>query len=268
MMALSHCDCLVCRLEKELCFELSCESATKEYQGLAATIPALSAFPTAVDLVRDIHTPNPAHYNPTSDALILALLQQNIASDQPSLWQRILLQIFIPTIHRTSSKVTIRFPLLPRDDVSQHVLCSLVEFLPSQELRSRRSHLAFAVARKLRRSAFRWAIHEARATSREEANGSAAIPVDLLSRQESFSPAILLDEFLDQCQRARSLSQDERNLLLEFKIEGWSCLELAGRNGHSAVAIQHRVQRLVDRLRRMARQRRSDPPRQLPLFPE
>ena len=38
----------------------------------------------------------------------------------------------------------------------------------------------------------------------------------------------------------------ERRILTESKIEGLSCRELSQRNGHSAVAIQHRIQRLID----------------------
>lgn len=268
MIARSHCDCMVCRVEKHLIVELSYDSANQEFRQLSVLNPVLSAFPTPVDLLRHIHAPNPDHHNSSADPLILELLKQNRACPHPCLWQRILLQLFIPTMHRTTSQVTAAFPSLARDDVSEHVICSFLEFLESPEMRTRRSHLAFTVARKLRRSAFRWAIREARGTSWEESDGSLTRRPDSLSCEESFSAPILLHEFLDQCQRIRSLSQDERDLLVQFKIEGLSCEEIAGRNGHSAVAVQHRVQRLVDRLRRIAGQRTGNPPRQLPLFPE
>lgn len=268
MIARSHCDCMICRVEKRLIVELSDESANQEFRQLSALNPVLSAFPTPADLLRHIHAPNPQDHSPSADTIILELLKQNCASAHSGLWQRMLLQLFIPTIHRTTSHVTATFPAFARDDVSQHVICSFLEFLQSQEMRARRSHLAFTIARKLRRSAFRWAIREARGTSWEESDGSPARRPDRLSCEESFSASILLHEFLDQCQRIRSLSQDERDLLVQFKIEGLSCEEIASRNGHSAVAVQHRVQRLVDRLRRIASQGTASLPRQLPLFPE
>lgn len=267
MNARSHCDCMVCRLEKDLTVELEQDSANQEYREVAAIVPLLSGFPTPIGLLSHIHRPDPDRRS-FADPLILELLRQNWASAHSNLWQRILLQVFIPAIHRTTSQVTTAFPALARDDVSQNIICSFLEFLQSRELRARRSHLAFTIARKLRRNAFRWAIREARGTSLEEADGSAASSPDSLSHEESFSATILLYEFLDQCQKIQSLSQDERELLLQFKIEGLSCEEIASRNGHSAIAIQHRVQRLVDRLRRVARQRTANLPTQLPLFPE
>lgn len=267
MSARSHCDCMVCRLEKNLTIELDQDSANQEYREVAAVAPLLSAFPTPIDLLRHIHRPDPDHHS-SADPLLLELLRQNWASGRPSLWQCILLRLFIPAIHRTTSQVTAVFPALAREDVCQNVICSFLEFLGSRELRTRRSHLAFTISRKLRRSAFRWAIREARGTSREESDGSATSSPDSLGCEESFSATILLHEFLDQCQKTRSLSEDERELLVQFKVEGLSCEEIASPNGHSAIAIQHRVQRLVDRLRRVAKQRTTNRPRQLPLFPE
>jgi hypothetical protein len=44
-------------------------------------------------------------------------------------------------------------------------------------------------------------------------------------------------------------------------------LELARRDSHSAVAIQHRIQRLLDRLRRVAQRTGPRSSEQLELFP-
>lgn len=76
----------------------------------------------------------------------------------------------------------------------------------------------------------------------------------------------LLGQFLDNCQRKGWLSTEERQLLIEFKLEGISCPELARRKGHSVVAIRHRIQRLLDRLRRIAQTSGSGMPQQLNLF--
>jgi DNA-directed RNA polymerase specialized sigma24 family protein len=267
MMTRSHCECLVCRLEKSLMAELSDEPLKKDFGTFAASSDILAGFPTPLDLVREIHTPDDRNHNSSADPLILELLKRNSSSGVRSIWQRILLQVFIPTIHRTTSQITASFPSLARDDVSQYILCSFLEFLPSRDLQTRRSHLAFTIARKLRRRAFRWAIHEVRGAAREETNGSRTTKIEDVVEEEPFSAKILLHQFLDDCQKIGSLSSEERDLLVRFKIEGVSCLELALRNGHSAVAIQHRIQRLLDKLRRIARKTPRGLPEQLELFP-
>ncbi|HWO36745.1 MAG TPA: hypothetical protein VNO32_48815, partial [Candidatus Acidoferrum sp.] len=113
-------------------------------------------------------------------------------------------------------------------------------------------HLAFTIARKIRRSAYRWAIRESRTSLRNDMDGTAvALPDTEVSGQDSRSN-ILLKQFLDDCQRRGWLSAEERELLTQFKLEGTSGHELALRSGHSVVAIRHRIQRLLDRLRRIA----------------
>lgn len=267
MTTWSHCECLVCRLEKSLMAELSDERLNTDYTRLAASAGVLSGFPTPLDLVREIHAPDDRNRHSCADPLILELLKRNSSSGAESIWQRILLRVFIPTIHRTTSQITASFPSLARDDVSQYIVCSFLEFLPSRDLQTRRSHIAFTIARKLRRGAFRWAIHEARGAAREETHGSRTTEIEDAVEEEPFSAKILLHQFLDDCQRIGSLSSEERDLLVQFKIEGVSCLELALRDGHSAVAIQHRIQRLLDRLRRIARKTPRALPEQLELFP-
>ena len=86
--------------------------------------------------------------------------------------------------------------------------------------------------------------------------------------EEPFYAEVFLRQFLDNCQKTGWLSLEERNLLVRFKIEGASSPELAGRNGHSPVAVRRRIQRLVGRLRRLAKTARwQRAPEQLELFP-
>jgi DNA-directed RNA polymerase specialized sigma24 family protein len=122
------------------------------------------------------------------------------------------------------------------------------------------------VARALRRKAFRWAIHEARNTMAEETDPAMTTETDAVLVGDGFSGAFQLQQFLDSCQRNGWLSVDERVLLTLFKIEGRSCSEIAERNGHTAVAIKRRIQRLLDRLRRVAGDAEGRLPRQLELF--
>jgi DNA-directed RNA polymerase specialized sigma24 family protein len=252
MKAGSSCDCLICRLEASLVAELSNPHTQEEFRLFAASSQALSVFPTAVELILHLHRQQDHEQNSSSDQILLEVLGRSGDALLHPMGQRLLLLAFVPTIHRTTTQITISFPALARDDTAQHLFTALLELLPSSELQSRRSHLAFTIARKIRRSAYRWAIRESRTALRNDSDGTrVALPDAEVSGQDSRSN-ILLQQFLDDCQRRGWLSAEERELLTEFKLEGTSGQELALRSGHSAVAIRHRIQRLLDRLRRIA----------------
>jgi DNA-directed RNA polymerase specialized sigma24 family protein len=264
----SHCDCLVCCLEKSLIAEFGEEDVSRKCEYVAAPGSVLRRFANPLDLVRELHAPDDHSDGTSADALLLELLTENFNAPSPSVWQRILLVVFIPTIHRTASQVRWMFPSLGRDDASQHVLAVFLEFLASSELRARHSHVAFTIARKLRRQAFRWAIRETRGVPIEEVEGDSVAEMENASAEEPLYAEIVLGEFLDNCQKTGWLSVEERELLVRFKLDGVTSREIAGRNGHAAAAVRHRIQRLVDRLRRLARCTRWEKaPQQLELFP-
>ena len=267
MITGSNCDCLVCRLEKSLIAEVRDAETHEEYRLLSASSNILSSFPTALDLINHLHAPDGRNHSSWADELLLEFLKQNSSAPLQSIWQRLLLLVFIPTIHRSTSQIAAMFPSLARDDISQQVVSVFLEFLHSRELQTRRSHVAFTIARKLRRGAFRWAIHESRGTKPGDVDGNATTYADAVAAEEPLHAGILLHQFLDNCQKTGWLSPEERGLLVQFKIQGVSCQELARRNGHSAVAVQHRIQRLLDRLRRLAQRTGRGVPEQLELFP-
>jgi DNA-directed RNA polymerase specialized sigma24 family protein len=266
MMAGSNCVCLICRLETSLIAELNEDCSQQEYRLLIAHNQTLTAFPTALALVEQLHRQQKQDQNSLSDRILLELLRPS--SDVPlcALRHNLLLLAFIPTMHRTATQVTTAFPAIARDDAAQHLFAILLEFLPSKELRSRRSHLAFTVARKIRRSAFRWAIRDSRISLRNEIDGTATAVLETDASAEDSRSKILLRQFLDDCERRGWLSSEERVMLAEFKLEGISGPELARRSGHSVIAIRHRIQRILDRLRRIARSRGPLEPEQLKLF--
>ena len=263
----SNCDCLICRLEKSILTEVSDAGTREEYRLLTASNETLSVFPTALDLIHHLHAPDGPSNGSSPDRLLRELLKRNASAPRVLQWQRLLLLVFIPTIHRTASQTTAMFPSLGREDVSQQVVSHFLEFLESAELESRISHIAFTIARKLRRSTFRWAIHAVRGAMPEEAEGRLNANPDAIAAEEPLHAEMFLRQFLDSCEERGWLSIEERHLLVQFRIEGVSFLELGRRNRHSAVAIQHRVQRLLDRLRRLARRTGPRVPEQLELFP-
>ncbi|MFY9801630.1 MAG: hypothetical protein WA211_03530 [Candidatus Acidiferrales bacterium] len=266
MMAGLICDCPICRLEATLVAELAGDQRREEFLAFISSRPALSRFPTALALVAHLHGSQDHNSHAFSDQILLEILGRASETAFAPLGQSQLLLVFIPTIHHTASQIVASFPGLARDDTGQQLCVLLLEYLSSQELRSRRSHLAFTVARKIRREGFRWALRESRTSLR---NGTGATPDAALETNASVETAhadILLAQFLDSCERRGWLTRVERQLLLEFKLDRVSGPELARRSGHSVVAIRHRVQRLVDRLRRIAGKSAGTDPQQLKLF--
>jgi DNA-directed RNA polymerase specialized sigma24 family protein len=231
-----------------------------------ASSQLLAAFPTALRLIQHLHVHQDQGRNSSSDPILLELLRRSRNAALAPMWQKLSLLVFIPTIHRTTTQVTATFPALARDDTAQYLFTVLLEFLPTQELHRRRSHLAFTIARKIRRSAFRWAIRESRTSLRNETNRTSAGAARTDAGVEDSRSKIVLQQFLDDCQRRGWLSSQERELLIQFKLEGVSCPELARRSGGSVVAVRHRIQRMLDRLRRIARKSGAGLPEQLNLF--
>lgn len=266
MVSETRCDCLICRLEANLVLELRDDMANQEFRSFAQSSPILAGFSSPFDLIETLHRSEDKTPDQWSDEVIIDLVRRPRENRLRPMWRRILLLVFIPTIHRTTTLITATFPSLGRDDVAQHLLVALLDFLDSQEIHTRHSHLAFITARKMRRNAFRWAIRE----SHRSLQGDATIgPLRTfeapITSDDSFAH-ILLHRFLDNCQQRGWLSTEERELLNQFKVQGISAAELSRRNGHSATAIRHRVQRVLDRLRRIARQSENGNNNQLNLF--
>jgi len=265
MMAGSDCDCLICRLEASLLDELNHEKGLEEYCLWAGASEVLAPFPTASRLVAYLHRQNDDQ-NSSVDEVIVELVRTGAQGWLEPIAQSLLLLVFVPTIHRTTTQISAVFPAVAREDTAQHLFAALLEFLHSQELRSQRSHLAFVVARRMRRSAFRWAIRESRLDLPNESGAAPAAFERTAEGEYQSRSAVLLARFLDNCQSRGWLSEEERQLLTRFKLEGVTGAEIAGRSGHSAVAIRHRIQRLLDRLRRVAQKSGGAIPEQLDLF--
>lgn len=265
MMAGSDCDCLICRLEASLLDELNRQKGLEGYRLWAASSQILAAFSTARELIAHLHRHSDGQSS-SVDAVIAELVRPGRNGSLDPIGQSLLLLVFVPTIHRTTTQITNAFPSLAREDTAQHLFAALLEFLHSTELRSHRSHLAFFVARKMRRSAFRWAIRESRLDLPTDWDPAPTASAESDESRDESHAAVVLAKFLDDCQRRGWLSEQERRLLAQFKLEGIRAAELARRSGHSSTAVHHRIQRLLDRLRRIARKPAGSMPEQLNLF--
>src|SRR6202140_2077922 len=159
----SLCRCLLCGMERRLTEQFSGDAGRETYQQFATLSPALSAFPAASDLISYLHTVqidgNGIH---SKDGILAELLRGTTGNGRSATSRELLLLAFVPMLHRISRQVITRSPGLAPDDVAQHVVTALLESFSASEFAGRDSHLAFAIARLLRRNAFAWAERETR----------------------------------------------------------------------------------------------------------
>jgi hypothetical protein len=258
----SHCRCLLCGMERRLTEQFSGEEGRETYQQLTTFSPVLSAFPVASELISYLHTvPTDGNRTHAKDRILAELLRATTSNGHSAPSRELLLLAFVPMLHRISRQVITRCSSLSPDDVAQHVIAALLESFDSPEFAGRRSHLAFAIARRLRRNAFAWAEREGRGTR----HGFTAIDVlEYAPEGGSSQPierAVFLRHFLDRCRQRGVLSEEDLELLLQFKLDKLPSAEYSN-------ASRQRMKRLLAKLRRAARgpRRTKFDDRQLRLF--
>lgn len=252
MSARPSCSCSVCVLEHALLDELGREHNARQYQTSALQSPILSVFPTYKDLLLLLRNPQFTEHHPSRADEIMCELLRISRTPQGELGRQILLLILMPGIHRTTTQIATGFPSLGRDDIAQHLVTSVWEILHWQSIETQISHVAFTIIRAMRRSAFRWAMREAdfAAAAYSQETALNALPAD---PEHNIETRIALNDFLSRCLSCGVLNPSEYELLVLFKIQGVSLGTLAAGRRLSDVALRHRVQRVVERLRRVAR---------------
>lgn len=248
------CNCSICGVEQVLIENLGEERTAQQYRRIVRESSLLSGFPTALALLhrlRDITTDE--NHEDSSDAILGDLLRPGESHGQ-ELRHRLVLLMLMPAVHKTSRQIAYGFPSLARDDIAQQLLTSILDILQSKPLLQQQSHFAFTITRLMRRRSFRWAIREARLAP----TPGLAAPVlaeAVIEAGIGFETTIHLQEFLRGCLSDGQLTETEHDLLMLFKIEGVSVEVLATREGLSEIAFRHRMQRVIDRLRRIAQSR-------------
>jgi hypothetical protein len=258
----SLCRCLLCGMERRLTEQFSGDAGRETYQQFATFSPVLSAFPAASELIRYLHTvQTDGIVTHSKDGILSELLRRTTGNGRSATSRELLLLAFVPMLHRISRQVITRSPHLVPDDVAQQVVTALLESFDSPEFAGRDSHLAFAIARLLRRNTFAWAEREGRGAvhgfggidSLERAlNGGGSQPIER---------AAFLRHFLDRCRQRGVLSEEDLELLLQFKLDEIPSAEYSN-------ASRQRMKRLLAKLRRAARRprRKKFDDRQLQLF--
>jgi hypothetical protein len=257
----SRCRCALCLMELHLTERFVEVDGQTGYQQLVKSSPVLSPFPAASDLIRYLHIQSDAsHGHSPKDRVLSALLQAAINSNGiASTAQELLLLAFVPMLHCLSRQARSRWPSLSHEDITQHLVVALLESVGPIAAANRSSHIAFAIARAVRRNAFVWGQRENRG-SLEGAMSPETIehllPEDRPYRVER---ATMLRHFLDRCEKRGLLSGQDLELLTQFKLDDtWA-------SDHSNASRQ-RVKRLVGKLRRAACRTQRVDDRQLRLF--
>jgi hypothetical protein len=164
---------------------------------------------------------------------------------------QLVLLILMPAMHQTARKITAGFRSLAREEIAQHLVMTLLEIIESETLLREPSHFAFRITRLLRRRLFCWALRESRGATKGD---SIVLATDGdRDRRANFESEVLLREFFYRCLEDGWITPAELVSLVLFKIEGVRAEVLAAQAGISEIAFRHRTQRLVERLRRIAR---------------
>jgi len=237
-------------MERHLNEQFAGPQGQNTYRQFASSSPVLSAFPAASDLISFLHTEHSAEGRTHSkDGILAELLHETTNYGRSRTSRELLLLAFVPMLHRISRQVVKRCPGLLSDDVAQHVVTILLESFGFPELAGRDSHLAFAIARLLRRNAFAWAKRE----SRDYVNGFDRIEtLEGAPHRDGPQPierVALLRHFLDRCRQRGVLSGEDLELLVQFKLDELPTADYSN-------ASRQRMKRLLSKLRRAAKRPR------------
>jgi hypothetical protein len=249
-----RCTCGVCEIERSIASELAQEENQARFNQVIAGNEALSEYPTVCDLVTRLHACRTLEEGThLSDQIFGALIASSPIRENADFLERVLLLALMPAVHANVRQVSASYPFLLREDISQHALTVLVQFLRSDAWRARSSHFAFSVTRKLRRSLFLWARDEFRSTpdfaTRQDSNEVSIAQ----SAEDSFERNAILRRFLGLCHERAHLTADDLNLLIELKLEGTSNGYDKQKVGRSSNAFRQKVKRLMNKLRECAR---------------
>lgn len=242
-----NCRCPLCRIGEKLRTELADPDNGERYRILLRSAPHLVPFQTAADLLAHLRSLTGS----SSTDLLLGELLAVRRLFPGSLLDSLFVLLFLPVLHSTVRQVRERCPALSREDVTQQALGALLEFLASARLAARHTYLAFAIARYVRRAAFKWATREAKSpldAPRSHNSWESGSPE---SAEESFERAYLLRHFFTRAVENGTLTPGERDLLIQCKLEGGT------ENGAFSNAERQRLKRLLGKLRKLAR---GDPP--------
>jgi hypothetical protein len=189
----------------------------------------------------------------SSDQILLELMKWcDVFHD--GLVPDLFLLAFLPMLHATVRQVTRRYPSLTWDDAAQQAILVFLEFLHSTQFRQRTSHLAFALARRVKRRTHAWA--------RQEIAFTDAPALSILHAgfdENSFERLVLLRHLLDAASARAVIDTADVQLLVQIKLDGEPGEVFYEELGLTPNAFRQRVKRLLAKLRRMAATKPGSP---------
>ncbi len=245
-----RCDCHICDVENRL-FELLIDpSGSTRFLALCNSSPVLAKFTNISELLAHLHSPRNGDYDwSEAGETLTTLIRAQASLPDLELIHSVLVLAFAPTIHRTYREVCAWFRELEPEDVAQQILAFFLEFIVSARAENVAGLLPVALSRSLRKTSFRWAQKEQRALLKLRQELQTELDISQRITEPLFQTVSVLNDFLDYCTRQRLLSSFERDLLIKFKLDGFSGKEIQDRHTVlSEQAVHLRVHRIMQRL--------------------
>ncbi len=245
-----RCDCHICKVEDHLFEALAEPPGNSRFLVMAASSPVLAKFTNISELLAYLHSPRTGDYD-WSDAgqTLAALVAARATARDAELIHSVLVLAFAPTIHRTYTEVCAWFRELEAADIGQQILAFFLELVASAAAEKLAGILPIALSRSLRKASFRWAEKEQRAMLKRQDETQNDTYSSERAAEPAFEHVSVLNDFLDYCTRQGLLSCFERDILIRFKVDGFTHKEI--QNGHTVLtdqAVRLRVHRIMQRL--------------------
>lgn len=246
----NNCPCVVCNVEAALLDSFSTQTARTQFQALASIYPVLKHFSSPIDVIEYLHEQDKTANHNAGSEILYAVIHAIAERPSEEFGQQLLLLAFTPAIHRICSEISQRFPSLPPEDIAQQAWLCLLEAAKSTVIARQNGHLLLALVRMFRKNIFRWAIKEARITTTGNVNTDGQAPEQV--SEDNLQRDYEIGEFVRYCRSRGALSEADYELLLKFQCEGFKATELRGGRWRSAKAVHHRLEKILNRLRRFA----------------
>jgi DNA-directed RNA polymerase specialized sigma24 family protein len=250
------CHCPLCRLERNIIGQLEQVDGLRWFRRLSAQSYSLSGFTTIPELISYAHSAGQdSQKRRMCDGIYIALLRQLSSNEDPELLHGLLLRMLAPALHRELRGMTVSFPGVNREDLTQQLLTNCFDIMRSPGILKKTSYIAASLIEWTKRDTYRWAIRQYRNTDNEETR----IVIDDVFQDpeaEHFESTIHLREVLERGVADELISVDDVELVTAYEIEGMSGEELGRRVGLDPKALSHRVRRSIQRLNRMLQKRK------------
>jgi hypothetical protein len=245
-----RCDCHICCAEERVFEVLVDPSGSTRFLALCNSFPVLAKFTNISELLAHLHSPRNGDYDWSAvGETLTTLIRAQASLVDLELIHSVLVLAFAPTIHRTYREVCAWFRELEPEDVAQQILAFFLEFIVSARAENVAGLLPVALSRSLRKTSFRWAQKEQRALLKLRQELQTELDSCQRTAEPVFQIVSVLNDFLDYCTRQQLLSPFERDLLIKFKLDGFSGKEI--QNHHTVLseqAVHLRVHRIMQRL--------------------